>query len=70
MGEEEIEEVAVRMIANGNGSWPVREDHAFYGRFDEVAIAFPLETVWEVHVFLRKGGETLREYHYHLRRVE
>ena len=49
---------AIRWIANGSGSWPLENDPDY----DEVCVCFPLESLDEVHVFLRKGGRTLQEY--------
>ena len=69
MTAEEIETAAVRMIANGNGDWPVKEGHPLHGFCESVYIAFPLEDLMVVHVFLRRDMVTIREFKYELRRV-
>lgn len=59
---EHEEAWAARWIANGSGSWPVPE-HPLY---DEAHVSLPLESVDDVMVFLRKKGQTLKEYRFRL----
>lgn len=63
MSKNEREEVfALGLVANGNGSHPLRE----HPQFDEAYVAFSLEDPDEVTVFLRREGRTLREYAFRL----
>lgn len=55
--DEHEEAWAARLIANGSGSWPL--DHSLY---DEACVSFPLESVDDVHIYLRRQGQTVKEY--------
>jgi hypothetical protein len=59
---EQEEAWALQLVANGNGSWHLRE-HPLY---DEACVSFPLESVGDVRVYLRKEARTLREYRFRL----
>lgn len=62
MRDEQEEAWALRLIANGSGSWPL-SDHP---RYDEACVAFPLESSDVVYVFLRKRGATLQHHRFRL----
>ncbi len=57
--DEHEEAWAARLIANGAGSWPLQ--HPLY---DEACVSFPLESVDDVQIYLRRRGQTLKEYKY------
>lgn len=70
MTAEQVEASALRMVANGQGGWPIRADHALYGYCDEVFISFSIEDITNVDVFVRRDKQTIMHFRYEFRRVE
>lgn len=61
MGSSEQEEAfALRLVANGQGTHHLEE----HPQYDESHVAFWLEEPGRVTVYLRRDGETRREYHF------